>query len=655
MSVAKLLPAGGANDFNVSITGLNTTVTFTKEYSAGGYSIVSSLNDNTIDIYAFNADGSQAGYTATKSFTATKGFSKMVLIGGSVGDLLSFSFKQTFIASASDTEVTAGPFITTASTTSLPNAGSSTTITGGNFATDVTGTFTSASTATVYTSTIVRSSATSISVTRPADLPVLYNPYTLTISNPGVSDPAATTANKILVNAGLGTPVWVTTTPLSLFTKSVAYSTTLVATDTDGGSAVTYSIVGGSLPTGLSLAGSTGVISGTPTVETNASFTIRATDSGGNFLDKSFSLPNVLPTITNTSLLFGGSLPTMATSNDGGGSVTFAVTGGSLPAGITLNSNGTFSGTPSGNGSGSVTITATDSGGNTNTAVLPTSFRSLAAGSTFNYASPPAFYLATDIITGFPVGSATYSFFGGATTVRISCSGGGGARSNQSNGGTGGNGANGGLSVGTFSVTNLSTPITVFTGGGGQTAPANQGAGGGGYSGVRRSDNTWLIVAGGGGGGGGPEGGTGGAGGSGGGANQNGNAGAAASSGAQPGGGGTQSAGGGGGSGSYGSGNAGGSFQGGAGNGGGGAAGGTNGGGQGGGGYGGGGGGGGGFYGGGGGGAASPSSAGGGGGSGYLNLSYGSVVTATTGGGGAGATANATAGSAGSVTITIVS
>ena len=58
------------------------------------------------------------------------------------------------------------------------------------------------------------------------------------------------------------------------------YSFTLKATPRYGG-AVTWSIAYGSLPTGLTLNGKTGVISGTPTQAGTVSFTVRATEAGG--------------------------------------------------------------------------------------------------------------------------------------------------------------------------------------------------------------------------------------------------------------------------------------------------------------------------------------------------------------------------------------
>jgi len=93
-------------------------------------------------------------------------------------------------------------------------------------------------------------------------------------------------------------PVWTTPTGqlANVASEGVAgTSNTILATDFDGQpAALTYSVVSGVLPAGLSLNASTGVIDGTPTDGSFASdesipFTIRATDSI-NFTDRAFSV-----------------------------------------------------------------------------------------------------------------------------------------------------------------------------------------------------------------------------------------------------------------------------------------------------------------------------------------------------------------------------
>ena len=81
-------------------------------------------------------------------------------------------------------------------------------------------------------------------------------------------------------------PSWTTGTTLTNATVSTAYSNTLVATSN---STITYSNTT-ALPAGLSLAPSTGVISGTPTVAATNTFTILATDAEGQANARTFSL-----------------------------------------------------------------------------------------------------------------------------------------------------------------------------------------------------------------------------------------------------------------------------------------------------------------------------------------------------------------------------
>lgn len=85
-------------------------------------------------------------------------------------------------------------------------------------------------------------------------------------------------------NAGTATiavaynlPVAITTTNLANATRTVAYSASLLATQ--GTAPYAWSILSGTLPTGLTLSGSTGGISGTPTVAGTATIHFRVTDS----------------------------------------------------------------------------------------------------------------------------------------------------------------------------------------------------------------------------------------------------------------------------------------------------------------------------------------------------------------------------------------
>lgn len=157
-------------------------------------------------------------------------------------------------------------------------------------------------------------------------------------------------------------------TTLSPVTADTNIDTTISATGGEG----TYSFAvatGSTLPTGLSLDGTTGVLSGTVTVVGTYDFSVTATDSSNtsltgtqaytlsvtaaNTLTLSPTLP--VPTLDNA---YSGS----ANATGGSGTYTYAVTAGSLPSWATLNtSTGLITGTPPALGSSTFTITATDS------------------------------------------------------------------------------------------------------------------------------------------------------------------------------------------------------------------------------------------------------------------------------------------------------
>src|SRR5450756_1286431 len=151
------------------------------------------------------------------------------------------------------------------------------------------------------------------------------------------------------------------------------YSTTLAVSGAVA--PVTWGISQGTLPQGLSLAASTGVISGTPSTPGTAAFTVRLADSGGGSATAALSLTINPPAlgITTSSLPAGivGVAYSQALGASGGSPpYTWSVASGSLPAGLSLAAGGTISGTPGTAGSSSFTVRVTDSASASATAAL---------------------------------------------------------------------------------------------------------------------------------------------------------------------------------------------------------------------------------------------------------------------------------------------
>jgi prepilin-type N-terminal cleavage/methylation domain-containing protein len=131
-----------------------------------------------------------------------------------------------------------------------------------------------------------------------------------------------------------------------------------------GSGSYTYAVTAGALPAGLAMS-NTGQISSTPTASGTANFTVTITDSlGGTGTQAEQIVINGVPTITSTSLP-GGVLNTAynapIASTGGTPSLTWAVTVGTLPAGLTLNaSTGAITGAPTTAGTSNFTVTLTD-------------------------------------------------------------------------------------------------------------------------------------------------------------------------------------------------------------------------------------------------------------------------------------------------------
>ncbi len=158
-------------------------------------------------------------------------------------------------------------------------------------------------------------------------------------------------------------------TPSSLPNGTVAsaYGSQTIAAS--GGSApYTFTVSSGTLPAGLALNSSSGVVSGTPTSDASATFTIKATDSGGCFGTINYTVSPACPTITVSGTPGSGTVGSAYssatfTASGANGVYSYSVGSGALPTGLTLSTAGVLSGTPTAGGTFTFAVMATDSSG----------------------------------------------------------------------------------------------------------------------------------------------------------------------------------------------------------------------------------------------------------------------------------------------------
>jgi Putative Ig domain len=194
----------------------------------------------------------------------------------------------------------------------------------------------------------------------------------------------------------------ITSSSLSSGTQSVSYSRALQAIG--GTSPYTWSISSGALPAGLSLAPSTGVVSGTPTTSGNFSFGVSVHDAGSPAQNATATVTlsllaaGVPLAITSTTLPGGTSnQPYNATVNAIGGKTPYSWSmSGTLPTGLAF-ANGVISGTPTASGTTSPTFTVTDSSSPAQSKSLPLSIA---------VAAPPALTINASL----PAGTASTAY-----------------------------------------------------------------------------------------------------------------------------------------------------------------------------------------------------------------------------------------------------
>jgi hypothetical protein len=228
------------------------------------------------------------------------------------------------------------------------------TVNGSVFQSNSTVTFNGTSLATKFVSSSL------LTATVPASLITTTGVVPVVVVNPGAASSLPAT---FTVTPGLA----ITTTSLGGGQAGVFYTATV--TGTGGAPPVLWSAVG--LPASLAINAQTGVISGVPLQAGSFAVTVTLQDSVGGSVSARYSLVIAPPPLTIST----GNLPNgqvgvpyvgVIGASGGTGSYTFALTGGKLPDGLTLSSNGSVTGTPTTPGTFSFSVNVTDSAGATN-------------------------------------------------------------------------------------------------------------------------------------------------------------------------------------------------------------------------------------------------------------------------------------------------
>jgi uncharacterized protein (TIGR03437 family) len=201
----------------------------------------------------------------------------------------------------------------------------------------------------------------------------------------------------------LASPLFLSSGPLPAGTMGQVY-TQLLSGAAGGAPPYSWNVISGSLPDGLILRPG-GTVAGNPSRPGTFNFGVRVTDVTGASAAGASSItisPVPLSVAAPTAPAGMSSVEYPAqtfTASGGAPPYTFSLAGGTLPAGVTLDPNGSLSGTPRNTGSFPVTVTATDSNGSTGAASTTVNIRAF----------------STDLILS--AGSVDFTLIAGSSTL----------------------------------------------------------------------------------------------------------------------------------------------------------------------------------------------------------------------------------------------
>ena len=224
-----------------------------------------------------------------------------------------------------------------------------------------------------------------------------------TLTNNGKIENSGTLPDNINGNGTVNHAPTITTDSLPNGTEGTSYSQTLTATGT---APITWSVTSGSLPTGLTLNESTGLISGTPTSQGTSNFTVTASNNSGSdseelsiIIDEQTDVPVTGVSLNTSTLnLIEGGTDTLTATVEPNNATNRNVTWSSDNPSVATVNNGVVSAVSE----GTATITVTAQGNSTKSASCTVTVTAAAVpvtGVTLNKTSTSLYVGDTETLT----------------------------------------------------------------------------------------------------------------------------------------------------------------------------------------------------------------------------------------------------------------